>query len=529
VECRKEELIGAVMQESGGPVVDERRESLPVLSFQEVTKAFGPVVVVDHVSLDLREREIHALVGENGAGKSTLIRVLAGDLAPESGTMLLDGNPVSFAHPSEAIAVGIGCVHQLPMFVPNLSITENLLLGSRFERRRAGLIDWRAEHGAARASLAEVGLSVDPRQSLEILRPHERQLVAVARALRRGLRILVLDEVTASLSEPEVHIVHDVIRSLRDRGVTILYVSHRLEEIFRLVDRVTVLRDGKRVATLPIEGLTRKEVVRHIVGKELDHLFDRRTEAVAPSTAPRLSVRGLADARIREVSFDVHAGEILGIAGLGGSGRTRLLHMLFGAGSHRSGTILIDGEPRTFSDPCDALAAGVAMVTEDRQDDGYVRTLPIWQNVTLPWLTRFRRWGLLPRSQERATARSATTRLGVRMPSIEASMAELSGGNQQKVILARWTSGPIHILLLDEPTHGVDVRSKSEIYNIVKGLAGDGVAVVVVSSEFEEVEALCDRVLLLREGRIMGELLGRDIAKDTILHLLLSGGREAAA
>jgi ABC-type sugar transport system ATPase subunit len=334
--------------------------------------------------------------------------------------------------------------------------------------------------------------------------------------------------VTASLSEPEVGIIHDVVRSLRDRGVTVLYVSHRLEEIFRLVDHVTVLRDGKRVATLPIQGLTRKDLVRHIVGKELDHLFDKRTVSGIHSTAPRLTAVGLFDEKLRDISFSVHPGEILGIAGLGGSGRTRLLHTLFGARLPTRGRILVDGKPQTFADPSDALAAGVAMVTEDRQEDGYVQALPIWQNVTLPWLSRFQRWGFLQRGEERAVARAAAARFGVRMPSIGASMTELSGGNQQKVILGRWTSGPLRVLLLDEPTHGVDVRSKSEIYDIIRGLAAKGVAVVVVSSEFEEIEALCDRVLLLREGEIVCEVRGRQIAKDTILHVLLSG-REAAA
>jgi ABC-type sugar transport system ATPase subunit len=484
--------------------------------------------VVDHVSLDLHEGEIHALVGENGAGKSTLIRVLAGDLAQESGAILLAGTLVRFAHPSEALAAGIGCVHQIPTFVPSLSVTENLLLGSHFGRRRVGLIDWRAEHQAARADLANVGLLLDPRQSLEVLRPHERQLVAVARALKRGLRILVLDEVTASLSEPEVQIIHNVVRNLRDRGVTVIYVSHRLEETFRVADRVTVLRDGKRVATLPIQGLTRKELVRHIVGKELDHLFDKKMVSTIRSTIPRLTLRGLSDGKLRDISFDVYPGEILGIAGLGGSGRTRLLHTIFGARLPLRGEILIDGKPQAFANPADALAAGVAMVTEDRQEDGYVQSLPIWQNITLPWLSRFRRWGLLDGREERATSRAAAARFGVRMPSIGASMTELSGGNQQKVILGRWTSGPLRILLLDEPTHGVDVRSKSEIYDIVRGLAARGVAVLVVSSEFEEIEALCNRVLMFRDGGIVGEARGQQIAKDAILHVLLSGGEAAA-
>jgi ABC-type sugar transport system ATPase subunit len=493
-----------------------------------VTKSFGPVVVVSRVSFDLHEGEIHALVGENGAGKSTLIRILAGDLVQDSGAILIAGKPVRFTHPSQAIATGIGCVHQIPMFVPNLSVTENLLLGAPFGRRRAGLIDWRAEHQAARVDLAKVGLVLDPRQSLEGLRPHERQLVAVARALKRGLRILVLDEVTASLSEPEVGIIHEVIRSLRARGVTVMYVSHRLEETFRLADRVTVLRDGKHVATLPVRGLTRRELVRHIVGKELDHLFDKKTPSTVHGTTPRLTAVHLSDEKLRDISFEVYPGEILGIAGLGGSGRTRLLHMLFGARRPTSGKILIDGRLQHLAEPSDALAAGIAMVTEDRQEDGFVQSLPIWQNVTLPWLSRFQRWGLLQGREERATARAAAIRFGVRMPSIGALMTELSGGNQQKVILGRWTSGTLRVLLLDEPTHGVDVRSKSEIYDIVRELAAKGVAVVVVSSEFDEIEALCNRVLFLRDGQIVGEARGQQIAKDAVLHVLLSG-REAAA
>lgn len=498
--------------------------SQPLLSFREVTKTFGSTLAVDHVSVDLIAGEIHALVGENGAGKSTLIRVLAGDHIADSGEIVLDGHPVRFTHPREAIEHGVGFVHQIPMFVPNLTVTENLLLGVPYQRRRAGLIDWRAEHRAARKDLADVGLAVDPRAALETLRTHERQLVAVARALKRGLRVLVLDEVTASLSEPEVRILHDVIRTLRDRGVTIIYISHRLEEIFRLADRVTVLRDGKRVATLPVEGLTQKEVARHIVGTAVDHLFERKTKtATRQSREPKLAVRGLGDGRLRNVSFELYPGEILGVSGLGGSGRTRLLHVLFGVRPFMEGEILIDGKPQAFRNAADALGAGVALVTEDRQQDGYVSTLQIWQNVTLPWSRRFTRWGLLKLGEERKTATETTTRLGVRMPSITALMTQLSGGNQQKAIFARWITGPIRVLLLDEPTHGVDIRSKGQIYDIIRNLAGEGVAIIMVSSELEEFEALCDRVLLLRNGEMIGEVQGEDISKDTILHTLLAG------
>jgi ABC-type sugar transport system ATPase subunit len=502
----------------------EESRVAPIFAFHGVTKMFGPVAAVDRVSFDLRGGEIHALVGENGAGKSTLIRVLAGDHIPDAGELLLDGRPVRFTHPREAIEHGIGCVHQVPVFVQNLSVTENLLLGAPYELRRAGLIDWRAEHRAARGDLAKVGLSLDPRSSLETLRPHERQLVAVARALKRGLRILVLDEVTASLSEPEVRIVHRVVRDLRSRGVMVFYVSHRLEEIFHLADRVTVLRDGRRVATLPLARLTRGDVARLIVGKNVDDLFGRRMDsAPVQSATSRLVVRGLGDAKLRKISFDLYAGEILGVAGLGGSGRTRLLHLLFGARPRSGGEIWVDGEPQLFRDPSDALAVGVALVTEDRQEDGYVQTLPVWQNVTLPWVRRFRHWGLLRLRDERAVATNATSRLGVRMPSITARMAQLSGGNQQKAIFARCISGSLRILLLDEPTQGVDIRSKREIHDIIRGLAAEGVAVVLVSSEFEEFEALCHRVLLLHDGAAIGEVRGRKIARDSILHTLLAG------
>ncbi len=501
----------------------------PLLSFREVTKTFGSTVAVDRVSADLVAGEIHALVGENGAGKSTLIRILAGDHIADSGEILLDGKAVRFTHPREAMEHGVGCVHQIPMFVPNLTVTENLLLGVPYERRRAGLIDWRAEHRAARQDLAEVGLSVDPRAPLETLHIHERQLVAVARALKRGLRVLVLDEVTASLSEPEVRILHDVIRDVRDRGVTIIYISHRLEEIFRLADRVTVLRDGKHVATLPVDGLTHSEIAHHIVGTAVDDLFQRKSRATpAESKEPRLIVRGLGDGRLRDISFDLHPGEILGVSGLGGSGRTRLLHVLFGVRPFSRGEIRIDGEPHNFRDAADALIAGVALVTEDRQADGYVASLQVWQNVTLPWARRFTRGGLLRLGEERRAARASTERLGVRMPAITALMTQLSGGNQQKAIFARWITGPIRVLLLDEPTHGVDIRSKGQIYDIIRNLAAEGVAIIMVSSELEEFEALCDRVLLLREGRMIGEVDGEHISKDTILHTLLTGEQDEA-
>jgi ABC-type sugar transport system ATPase subunit len=502
----------------------ERPGSGPILAFHEVTKSFGPTVAVDRVSFDVTQGEIHALVGENGAGKSTLVRVLAGDHIPDSGEILLAGRPVRFTHPRQAIEHGIGFVHQIPMFVPNLSVTENLLLGVPFARRRVGLIDWRAEHRAARADLARVGLSVNPRVALETLGVHERQLVAVARALKRGLQVLVLDEATAALSEPEVHVLHCQIRRLRDRGVSIIYISHRIEEIFRIADRVTVLRDGQRVVTLSIQGLTRKKLAHHIVGGEVDYLFEKKAVVTATnSTELRLAVRNLSDEKLADITFNLHKGEIVGICGLGGSGRTRLLHTIFGAKPFSKGEIVIDGQRQSHRDAADALRAGVAIVTEDRIKDGFVETLPIWQNITLPWAHRFSRMGILSLGEERRVATQMAVRLGVRMPAITALMTHLSGGNQQKAIFARWITGPVRVLLLDEPTHGVDIRSKSQIYDIIRDLAADGVAILLVSSELEEIEALCDRALLMHRGKLILELKGDEISKDAILQILLEG------
>jgi ABC-type sugar transport system ATPase subunit len=498
----------------------------PVLVFREVTKSFGPTIAVDRVSFDVRRSEIHGLVGENGAGKSTLIRVLAGDHVPDSGEIILAGREVRFMHPREAMECGIGFVHQIPMFVPNLSVTENLLLGVPFERRRVGLIDWQAEHRAAREDLAKVGLSLDPRDALETLSEHERQLVAVARAVKRGPQLLVLDEVTASLSEPEVRILHDRIQRLRERGVSIIYISHRLEEIFRVANRVTVMRDGRHIVTLPVHGLTRKELARHIVGGNVDFLFDKKAKTTVDAAVPRLSVRNLSDEKLTDISFDLHPGEIVGICGLGGSGRTRLLHIIFGAKSYVSGEIAIDGMRQAPGNPSEALRAGIAIVTEDRIKDGFVDALPIWQNITLPWAHRFRRWGFLNLGEERSTARQKADRLRVKMPAISALMTQLSGGNQQKAIFARWITGPVRILLLDEPTHGVDIRSKAEIYQIVRELAADGVAILLVTSELEEIETLCHRALILHRGKLAGELRGEEIAKDIILHALLTGEEE---
>ena len=478
-----------------GGVVDEGA----ILAFRNVVKTFGPTVAVNDVSFSLQPGEIHALVGENGAGKSTLIRILAGDHQPDSGTITLDGVPVSFDHPGAALESGIGFVHQIPMFVPGLSITENLMLGVPFRRNAVGLIDWAKAHAAARQSLAQVGVDVDPKRSLNELGPAERQLVAVARALRRHPSVLVLDEVTASLTELEVRTVHRQIDRLRSQGIAVLYVSHRLEEIFRVADRVTVMRDGRHVTTLPVSDLTHQQLVNHIVGTKLGDLFVRHDPAPRTDDAvPTLEIDGLGDGKLIDLNLKLFPGEIVGIAGLGGSGRSRLLKMIYG------------------------------FVTEDRIADGFVDTLPIWKNITLPWPKRFSSHGILKLRQERMYASHDATRIGVKMPSVDAMMTQLSGGNQQKAIFARWISAPIRLLLLDEPTHGVDIRSKAQIYDLIRELTSQGVGILLVSSEIEELVGLSDRVFILRDGRFRSVLRDEEITKDRILHSLLDEERQVS-
>lgn len=442
-----------------------------ILAFQNIVKRFGPTVAVNDVSFSLRSGEIHALVGENGAGKSTLIRILAGDHKPDSGALVLGGEPVSFSHPGAALESGIGFVHQIPMFVPGLSITENLMLGVPFRRNAIGLIDWGKEHAAARQSLAQVGVDVDPKRTLEELGSAERQLVAVARALRRNPTVLVLDEVTASLTELEVRTVHRQIDRLRSQGIAVIYVSHRLEEIFRVADRVTVMRDGRHVVTSSVSDLTHQQLVNHIVGSELGDLYVRQDPVQhSDNAAPALELAGVGDEKLIDLNLQVFPGEIVGIAGLGGSGRSRLLKMIYGAREPQTGEIRLNGEACRFRSITDALDAGIGFVTEDMIADGFVETLPIWKNITLPWPKRFSSHGVFRLGQERMCAVRDAGRVGVKMPSVDAMMTQLSGGNQQKAIFARWISAPIRLLLLDEPTHGVDIRSKAQIYELIAEL-----------------------------------------------------------
>ncbi len=486
-----------------------------------ITKAFPGQLAVDDVSFELENGEIHALVGENGAGKSTLIKVLAGEHRPDAGIIEVAGVAVGIDHPSTALRHGIGFIHQEPALLPNLSITENVTFGSGYARGSVGLISWKRQRARAAEVLQRVGLGgLDPGTLLSALSAHEQQLVAIARVLLLAVNVVVLDEVTAPLSRAEVERLFTLLRGLRDEGVAVVYVSHRLEEIFALCDRVTVMRNGRRVTTSAVGDLTLHELTALIIAR------DPRKAVVDAPPAPRdqvlLRVDSLRDEVLRGISFELRAGEIIGLAGLGGAGRTNVLEVVFGARAPTEGTMTLDGAPYRPRHPADAIARGIALVTEDRKVDGFVGGFPLWQHITLPWLPRFTRGGSLRFSRERQAAAETTARLDVRAASLSTRMRELSGGNQQKAILARWLLGDLRILLLDEPTHGVDVGAKEEIYAIIRDLAARGVAVVLVSSEFEELETLCHRVILIREGAQVGVLRAPNLHRADMLAVLFT-------
>lgn len=491
------------------------------LEFRGVTKSFPGQVAVAGVSFSVARGEVHGLVGENGAGKTTLIKVLAGEYRADAGQILLDGGVVDIRHPWEATKLGLGFIHQEPALVPRMSVQENVTLGYGYLRNRLGLIDWTRQERIARQALARVGLHVVPSERLENLTLHEQQLVAIARILLLEGRVLVMDEVTAPLTEDEVQRLFSLIQEMRDAGVSILYVTHRLEEIFRIADRVTVLKNGRHVATEEVSNLNARSLARLIVGKDPAGRFRAKPEGSGARTV--LSVRALSHGVVKDVSFDLREGEILGLAGLAGSGRTEILESIFGARGPVLGEIRLDGQPVRIEHPGDAVRRGIVLVTEDRKRNGYVPQFPVWKNITLPWVNRFTRRGILRLRREKETAVEAMERFNVSAQSPDAPMTELSGGNQQKAILARWLSQPVRVLLLDEPTHGVDIGAKEDIYHVIQRFAAAGTPVLLVSDELEELEGLCSRVLLLSIGRIIGELQGEEIQKPRMLTSLLMG------
>ncbi len=506
-----------------------------LLEMRDITRDFPGVRALDGVTFEVRRGTIHALVGENGAGKSTLMKVLSG-IHPHGtygGTLRLDGREQRFHGVRDAEHAGIAVIHQELALVRSLSVAENVFLGA--ERLRApGVVDWPRTHREAAEATARVGLHVNPATRVADLGVGAQQMVEIARALRRDARLLVLDEPSAALTEAETETLLAILADLRARGVTCIYVSHRLGEVQRIADRVTVLRDGRTVCTDDIAAMPVERIVRSMVGRELGHMYPHRDRTPGDVV---LDVRGWtvvnpADGRVavREASFTVRRGEVLGFAGLMGAGRTELVMSLFGAWGRRTGgSLAMDGRALDVRDPRAAIANGLALVTEDRKRDGLVMDLGVHHNVTLASLRRIARGGVLNHAEEARLAGAAVREMRTRTPSLAQRVRNLSGGNQQKVLIARGLLTEPRVLFLDEPTRGVDVGARVEVYEILNDLVDRGVCVVIVSSELSEVLGMSDRVLVMREGRIAGELKRDEATEERVMRLATGADAAVAA
>jgi rhamnose transport system ATP-binding protein len=490
-----------------------------LLSASEISKSFDGVSALRGVSFDLRAGEVHALVGENGAGKSTLIRIMTGAEHPDAGGLTVAGRAVPHMTPALARTLGIAAIYQQPSLFPHLTVAENLALALETGRawRR---VRWPARRRRARALLEDVGAAIDPERLAGTLSMPEQQMVEIAKAVGGDAKIVIMDEPTASLMDEEVDRLFGVIDMLRGRGAGVIYISHRLEEVFKVSDRVTVLRDGETAATSETAAIDRSGLIQMMVGRALTDVFPKRP--LAPG-AVAIELRSLSNHALglHDVSLSVRRGEVLGVAGLVGSGRTELAETLFGLEPADGGEMLVHGKPVHIASPSQAIRLGIGYVPEDRRQHGVVLEMPVAANATLASLDAISSAGLIDRAAERRSTEDYVTRLRIKTPSVSTEVGALSGGNQQKVALARWLSTGPDILILDEPTQGVDVGAKAEIHGLVQDLAERGLAIIMISSELPEILGMSDRVAVMHAGTVSGVLSRAEATQDSIIALAL--------
>ncbi|WP_033439343.1 sugar ABC transporter ATP-binding protein [Saccharothrix sp. NRRL B-16314] len=492
----------------------DRERAAPLLEVRGVSKSFGAVAAVREVSFPLYGGEAHALVGENGAGKSTIVKVLAGVHEPDTGAVLVDGQELGSAGPAAAQAAGIAVIYQEPTLFPDLSVAENIFMG-RQPLGRFGRIDRAAMKADAVRLFDRLGVRIDPERPARGLSIADQQLVEIAKALSSDARVLVMDEPTAALSGVEVERLFAVVRALCGQGAAVLFISHRFDEVFSLCQRVTVMRDGGLVSTDPVADLTVDQVVRRMVGRDVSTLFPK--EEVEPGDVV-LEVRGLTSRGVfADIGFSVRAGEIVALAGLVGAGRSEVVRAVFGIDRYDAGEVRVAGERLPVGSPAAAVASGVALVPEDRRQQGLVMELSIERNATLTRLKPLSRLGFLGGRAERRAAREWARRLQVKYGRLSDVVGTLSGGNQQKVVLAKWLATGPRVLIVDEPTRGIDVGTKAEVHRLLSRLAADGVAVLMVSSELPEVLGMADRVLVMHEGRITASLSRAEATEESVM------------
>jgi rhamnose transport system ATP-binding protein len=501
-------------------------ESPPILALEHVSMSFGAVRALQDVSIDLRGGEIHALAGENGAGKSTLVKILAGVHRPHEGLVLLDGHPQDFRGPGDAQQAGVAVIYQEPTLFPDLSVAENIFMG-RQPRARFGRIDRRALRTATAGLFERLGVSLDPDRPARGLSIADQQIVEIAKALSREARVLVMDEPTAALSGNEVARLFTVARTLREQGCALLFISHRLEEIFELCQRVTTLRDGRLIATEELEGLTPDDLVQRMVGRELDTLYPKQdtTPGEPVLTVARLTREGV----FTDVSFEVRAGEIVALAGLVGAGRSEVARAVFGVDRYDAGDVKVGGRRLPGGSPTAAMSAGIALVPEDRRQQGLVMDGSIERNIGLTTLRSLRRGPVVSRRAERDRAADWAIRLRLKYSRLSDAVNVLSGGNQQKVVLAKWLSTEPTVLIVDEPTRGIDVGTKAEVHRLLSELAAEGLAVLMISSDLPEVLGMADRVLVMYEGRLAAEIPRAEATEETVMAAATGRTRQEAA
>jgi ribose transport system ATP-binding protein len=489
------------------------------VEMNHITKSFGGVHALKDVSLQVSPGEIHALVGENGAGKSTLMKILSGAYQKDSGVIKIDGQPVEILNPHIGRKLGIGIIYQEFALAPDLTVAENIFLGRLSNGK--GLIDWSRLYKQANELLESVGFTINPRLLVGELSVAYQQVVEITKALSEHVKILILDEPTAVLAPQEVERLFKILAKLKQRNVSIIYISHRLDEVFRIADQITVIKDGSVMGTVASSKVTNEEVISMMIGRKLAAMFPKRECTIGQEL---FRVEGLNRGRkVKNVSFVVKAGEVLGIAGLVGSGRTEVVRAIFGADPKETGRIILENTVLKINSPRDAVRHGIGLVPENRKEQGVILALPVKHNVTMANLKKIVNWfGMIKQKVEKTISQELVERLNIKTKSIESEVSDLSGGNQQKVALAKWFNTDCKIIIMDEPTRGVDVGAKVEIYHLINELASKGLGIIIISSEMMEVIGICDRVMVMNEGRIMGTLNKEELSEENIMKLAIA-------